>query len=38
MGELIIANKVKIVYMKGIGRVHPDKVRFTASHTVLYKI
>ena len=26
MGELILANKVKIVYMKGIAKVHPDKV------------
>ncbi|KAL8668809.1 MAG: hypothetical protein Q9168_006578 [Polycauliona sp. 1 TL-2023] len=28
MGELILANKVKVVYMKGIGKVHPDKVCF----------
>ena len=28
MGELIQPNKVKIVYMKGIGKVHPDKVSF----------
>lgn len=28
MGELIIASKVKVVYMRGIGKVHPDKVRF----------
>lgn len=27
MGELIIASKVKVVYMRGIGKVHPDKVR-----------
>lgn len=26
MGELILAGKVKVVYMKGIGKVHPDKV------------
>lgn len=26
MGELIQPNKVKIVYMKGIAKVHPDKV------------
>ena len=29
MGELIVPGKVKVVYMKGIGRVHPDKVRET---------
>lgn len=28
MGELIIASKVKVIYMRGIGKVHPDKVRF----------
>lgn len=27
MSELIMPNKVKINYMKGIGKVHPDKVR-----------
>ena len=26
MGELILPGKVKVVYMKGIGKVHPDKV------------
>lgn len=26
MSELILAGKVKIVYMRGIGKVHPDKV------------
>ncbi|KAL9036504.1 MAG: hypothetical protein Q9214_006103 [Letrouitia sp. 1 TL-2023] len=26
MGELIVASKVKVVYMKGIAKVHPDKV------------
>ena len=26
MGELIMPNKVKVVYMKGIAKVHPDKV------------
>lgn len=31
MGELILANKVKVVYMKGIGKVHPDKVWFSFS-------
>ena len=25
--ELVLANKVKVVYMKGIAKVHPDKVR-----------
>ena len=29
MGELIQTNKVKIVYMRGISKVHPDKVRKT---------
>lgn len=33
MGELIIASKVKVVYMRGIGKVHPDKVRF---HSALF--
>lgn len=28
MGDLIMPNKVKIVYMKAIARVHPDKVSF----------
>lgn len=28
MSELILANKVKIQYMKGIAKVHPDKVSF----------
>ncbi|KAL8911392.1 MAG: hypothetical protein Q9171_003439 [Xanthocarpia ochracea] len=27
MGELILAGKVKVVYMRGIGKVHPDKER-----------
>ncbi len=27
MHELVMANKVKVVYMKGIAKVHPDKVR-----------
>lgn len=26
MGELIMAGKVKVIYMRGIGKVHPDKV------------
>jgi len=28
MSDLVVPNKVKIVYMKAIGRVHPDKVSF----------
>jgi hypothetical protein len=28
MHELAINSKVKLVYMKAIARVHPDKVRF----------
>ena len=28
MGELLMPNKCKIAYMKGIGKVHPDKVVF----------
>ncbi|KAF2672555.1 hypothetical protein BT63DRAFT_450581 [Microthyrium microscopicum] len=31
MHELVMANKVKIVYMKAIAKVHPDKVSQTAS-------
>lgn len=31
MGELIQTNKVKIIYMRGISKVHPDKVRQTLS-------
>ena len=27
MGDLVMPNKVKIVYMKAIAKVHPDKVR-----------
>ena len=27
MGELVMPNKVKIIYMKAIAKVHPDKVR-----------
>lgn len=30
--ELVIANKVKIHYMKAIAKCHPDKVRFSPSH------
>jgi hypothetical protein len=28
MGDLVMPNKVKIVYMKAIAKVHPDKVRY----------
>lgn len=31
MGELIVPGKVKVVYMRGIGKVHPDKVIFLSS-------
>lgn len=31
MGELLNPNKVKVNYMKGIAKVHPDKVRGTLS-------
>jgi hypothetical protein len=31
MGDLVMPNKVKIVYMKAIAKVHPDKVRLTPS-------
>lgn len=31
MSELILAGKVKVVYMRGIGRVHPDKLPPTAT-------
>jgi hypothetical protein len=27
MSDLVMPNKVKIIYMKAIGKVHPDKVR-----------
>lgn len=29
--ELVLTNKVKVVYMKGIAKVHPDKVRYLPS-------
>ena len=29
MAELVLPNKVKVVYMKGIAKVHPDKVRLS---------
>jgi hypothetical protein len=28
MADLVMPNKVKIVYMKAIAKVHPDKVSF----------
>ncbi|KAI9822403.1 MAG: hypothetical protein M1827_000122 [Pycnora praestabilis] len=31
MHELVIANKVKVIYMKGIAKVHPDKLPLTAT-------
>ncbi|KAL8757634.1 MAG: hypothetical protein Q9184_004159 [Pyrenodesmia sp. 2 TL-2023] len=31
MGELILPGKVKVVYMKGIGKCHPDKLPTTAT-------
>ncbi|KAI9725008.1 MAG: hypothetical protein M1812_000284 [Candelaria pacifica] len=31
MHELVLANKVKVVYMKGIAKVHPDKLPTTAT-------
>ena len=30
MGELILPGKVKVAYMKGIAKVHPDKVRWSS--------
>ena len=33
MGELILAGRVKVVYMKGISKVHPDKVCFPFHHS-----
>jgi hypothetical protein len=30
MGDLVMPNKVKIIYMKAIAKVHPDKVSFRA--------
>ncbi|KAL8709732.1 MAG: hypothetical protein Q9220_005518 [cf. Caloplaca sp. 1 TL-2023] len=31
MGELIVGGKVKVVYMKAVGRCHPDKLPITAT-------
>ncbi|RPB03823.1 hypothetical protein L873DRAFT_1668898 [Choiromyces venosus 120613-1] len=31
MGELLMPNKCKIAYMKGIGKVHPDKISLDAT-------
>lgn len=36
MSELIMPNKVKINYMKGIGKVHPDKVCYNFSLLFLF--
>lgn len=36
MGDLVMPNKVKIIYMKAIAKVHPDKVRIT--HSILLSI
>lgn len=36
MSELLLPNKVKIQYMKGIAKVHPDKVRISALVEVLF--
>lgn len=35
MSELVLPNKVKIQYMKGIAKVHPDKVRPSVSFQIL---
>jgi hypothetical protein len=32
MSDLVMPNKVKIIYMKAIGKVHPDKVRYNLSN------
>lgn len=32
MGDLVMPNKVKIIYMKAIGKVHPDKVSLKAQN------
>jgi hypothetical protein len=34
MGELILPNKVKVAYMRGIAKVHPDKVRLPSGRFV----
>lgn len=35
MGDLVMPNKVKIVYMKAIAKVHPDKVSTGPHHAIL---
>ena len=35
MGDLVMPNKVKIIYMKAIGKVHPDKVCSNAMAEVM---
>lgn len=34
MGELIVPGKVKVIYMRGIAKVHPDKVRFLSFYSL----
>ncbi len=36
MGELILPGKVKVLYMKGIAKVHPDKVRVGSFLVLLF--
>ena len=36
MADLVLPGKVKIQYMKGIGKVHPDKVRITQPCHAIY--
>ena len=36
MADLVLPGKVKIQYMKGIGKVHPDKVRVTQPCHAIY--
>lgn len=35
MGDLVMPNKVKIIYMKAIAKVHPDKVSFCSLNSTL---
>lgn len=37
MGELIVPSKVKVVYMKGIAKVHPDKVCDESFYLICFK-
>ena len=34
MGDVLAPNKVKIIYMKGIAKVHPDKVSLFSIHNI----